>query len=190
MLQESCWQAGPPLNPSLLAHHRRPPCPVLPSRRCCCGRSSLRRCPWSSGAACCWACGTRSTGAESWSTALPGSCSPMGGCLGEAVGQRVWLESSWDGLHTMPGGKRVRAVEGRAWQPGTLHPCPNNPSPSPPSPFRLGDEPVQIKLFARLRCCCQLEAVLDQLLQVGLAASCVRCGRGMCRGCGCLLSLL
>ncbi|PSC75642.1 Fanconi anemia group D2-like protein [Micractinium conductrix] len=32
-------------------------------------------------------------------------------------------------------------------------------------PNGLGDEPVQIKLFARLRCCCQLEAVLDQLLQ-------------------------
>lgn len=32
---------------------------------------------------------------------------------------------------------------------------------------RSGDQELQLKLLARLRCCCQLEALLDALLPVG-----------------------
>ena len=32
---------------------------------------------------------------------------------------------------------------------------------------RQGDDSVQLKLFGRLRCCCQLEVLLEVLLQVG-----------------------
>lgn len=34
-------------------------------------------------------------------------------------------------------------------------------------PCRSGDQEAQLKLFARLRCCVQLDALLDSLLQVG-----------------------
>ena len=42
---------------------------------------------------------------------------------------------------------------------------------SPARPCRQGSQELQLKLFARLRCCCQLEALLDVLLQVGQAAA-------------------
>lgn len=49
-------------------------------------------------------------------------------------------------------------------------------SPKPPL-GRSGGQDLQLKLFARLRCCCQLEALLDALLLVGGRVAGGRAGR-------------